>query len=220
MRSRPHPRPATTRPRSEACTDAAGVAPDCIADSMGPDATPGDHRVMPEASISDVAPDAMAPLPRRALARRDLSVRAWLHEEQLDRALADGAGPWESSELLPRAAQLTSHERGDELAESIDALIELAARAVRLPATVPIARRAVLAEHDGLSEVAVRLRQPGPLGVAGVASVSRMLQVTLRSAGAPAGGRLHDAVVRCLEQLAPASAGDTWPSGRPDTPGG
>jgi hypothetical protein len=169
---------------------------------------------------SDLAPDAMARLPRSALARRLLRARTWLHEEQLDRALADGAAPWQSNELLLRASKLTSRETRNQLATSIDALIELAGRVLRLPPTVPIARRAVLAEQDGLTEVAARLREPGPLGVAGVASVSRLLQTTVTPDRAAAAETLHDAVVRCLEQLTPAAPNGTWESSGPDTPGG
>jgi hypothetical protein len=153
-----------------------------------------------------VSAEVVASLPRRRVAWRAIRIRARLRRRKLDEALAAGADPWTSSDLLVRAAQLTSRAMRRKLAGSIDALITLAERDRRVAASVPIPRSAVLAERDALEALAVRLRDPAPVGVAGVA----LLTVLLWQGTGPFydGGQeaISDAVVRCSDRLEPTAS--------------
>ena len=120
-------------------------------------------------------------LPNRRARRALVRFRAWLHQPELDAALADGADPWSSDELYVRALQLTSRVERRDL---MWALQELVVRAQagrpgrpyrRLRKRQPVApypslrRRAVLAHREELLELAERISGPAPTPVSVVA---------------------------------------------------
>jgi hypothetical protein len=156
-----------------------------------------------------VVSDGVAPLPRRAVAWWAVRIRARLRRGKLEEALAGGVEPWASSALLVRAAELTSPAMRHKLAGSIDALIALAEHGRLISSSVPIPRRAVLAERHALEDLATRLRDPAPVGVAGLALLARLLWQG--SGPFYDGGQeaIRDAVARCSDRLEPA------PSTRP-----
>jgi hypothetical protein len=147
-----------------------------------------------------------APLPRRAVARRAAGLRAWLRQDQLDEALADGADPWTSGELMMRAAELTSPTTRHKLAGSIDALVALAEQGPPVSRLVSIRRSAVLAERDTLAALATRLRAPAPVSVTCVALLARLLWQGAGPLYDHAGGdeAIHDEFASCFERLEPA----------------
>jgi hypothetical protein len=149
---------------------------------------------------------AIAPLPRRAVARRAAGLRAWLRQDQLDEALADGADPWTSGELMIRAAELTSPTTRHKLASSIDALVALAEQGPPVSRLVSIRRSAVLAERDTLAALATRLRAPAPVSVTCVALLARLLWQGAGPLYDHAGGddAIHHEFARCFERLEPA----------------
>jgi hypothetical protein len=117
-----------------------------------------------EAERADRAlqPPFTARLAARLLARR------------LDRELIRGADPASRPRLAARAALLTSQSTRDELADGLDVVLSSAQRpAGRVhaqPRPAPVLANAAL-----LRELAGVLRGPGPLYVAGIARVRRLL---------------------------------------------
>ena len=57
-------------------------------------------------------------LPRSAIGRRLACIRVRMRRRRLDTALAQGADPWTSEELLVRASELTSLKAPEPLATS------------------------------------------------------------------------------------------------------
>ncbi len=149
----------------------------------------------------------VASLPRHRVAWRAARVRARLRRRKLDEALARGAAPWTSGELVARATALTSPTTRHRLAGSIDALIVLAEHGHVNSPSVPIPRRAVLAERDALAALATRLRDPAPVGVAGLARLAGLLchGSSPLYDGAASDEAIRDAITGCLELLEPAS---------------
>jgi hypothetical protein len=148
----------------------------------------------------------VASLPRGRVAWRAAGVRARLRRRKLDEALAGGAEPWTSSELVARARELTSPTTRHRLAGSIDALIVLAEHGRLNSPSVPIPRRAVLAKRDALAALATRLRDPAPVGVAGLARLAGLLchgSIPLYDSAA-SDEAIRDAIAACLQLLEPA----------------
>jgi hypothetical protein len=149
---------------------------------------------------------AVASLPRRRVAWRAARIRARLRRRKLDEALAGGVDPWTSSELVARATQVTSPTTRHRLAGSVDALIVLAEHGGLNSPSVPIPRRAVLAKRDALAALAMRLRDPAPVGVAGLARLAGLLwdgSSPLYDSAA-SDEAIRDAIAGCLELLEPA----------------
>jgi hypothetical protein len=152
------------------------------------------------------APGGIGDVARGPLARTAPSIRARLWRERLDRAQAAGAAPWSSELLLTRAAELTSPSTRSRLAGSIDALVGLAEHGAQPIAEIRIAHREVLARRDAFRALARRLRDPAPVGVAGLASLAELLwrdssPVYDRHIGP---GAVEEALRRCLALIEPA----------------
>lgn len=110
--------------------------------------------------------------------------RLWvrLNRTRLDRALAGGANPTESVELSLRAGQLIDPSHREQIAASIEALLELAGRErpIYLGITrIPISRRRIDANRVRLQRLARILRSPRPVSPRGVA-MARLLMTDFR----------------------------------------
>jgi hypothetical protein len=102
--------------------------------------------------------------------------RVWLRRGSLDRRLASGSDPKASPELERRARQLTSPRFRAGLAASIRNLLDAAEEGQRgYSAAVPIQRRAILAEREGLLDLAAELESRDELKPKGIALVERLL---------------------------------------------
>jgi len=152
----------------------------------------------------------VAPLPRRRLAWTLARIRVRRERRSLDERLAEGADPWESAELLLRAAELTAPAARRELADALDSVIAVAEHPVRVAPSVPYARVCpvpILAARDALAALAERLRDPAPVSAECVA----MLATLLRRRTSPlydsarAAAAVSDAVAHCSVALAPAT---------------
>ena len=118
-------------------------------------------------------PAALNPLPRRAVARRLARIRAGLRHPRLDTALAQGADPWSTGELMVRAAQLGSLPYRRKLEAGLIALVELAERRQPPSPYLSVRQQVVLAERDALLAARPagagrsrrsRAAQPAPVG--------------------------------------------------------
>jgi hypothetical protein len=99
---------------------------------------------------------------------------------ELDRALAAGADPLEDPHLLWRAQQLVDPALRLAGAEKIDQLVADAGRAMAgapYPAIDSGTVELVYANRSLLMVLAERLRGDGPLGLAGLAMVQRLVGV-------------------------------------------
>jgi hypothetical protein len=124
---------------------------------------------------------AVARCPRHFLGRQAVRLRAHLRRGRLNAALAAGADPWGSADLMLRASQLSSLPRRQEVAAALEQLVIFAEhnRAV-LPSSqqrlfcpcLRIRCGVVLEQRDALLELAARLREPAPLSVAIVATLA------------------------------------------------
>jgi hypothetical protein len=152
--------------------------------------------------------DAVAQLPRHASTRQAVRLRARLRRRRLDDALAGGADPWSSPDLMLRASQLSSPAVRRETAATLEQLVGLAERnRPVMPRSQPRAfapclriRCGVVLEHrDTLLALAARLREPAPVSVAVVATLAWLVRD--ESSPAYAGGNppagLADVVARC-----------------------
>jgi hypothetical protein len=91
---------------------------------------------------------------------------------QLDLKLADGVDPNESEELALRAEQLAAPDMREQIARSLDEVLEVAVRgsSAQLPTIrAPISRGRVQGSLPQLSRLAQRLRSEGPQSVEGLA---------------------------------------------------
>ena len=148
-------------------------------------------------------PAALRPLPRRAVARRVARIRACLRHPRLDTALAQGADPWSTGELMVRAAQLASLSYRRKLEAGLIALVELAERPQPPSPYLSVRQPVVLAERDSLFALAERLGRPEPVEVA----VAAQLRLLLSDPSSPAlvgrsdPGELAEVTARCLERV-------------------
>jgi hypothetical protein len=149
-------------------------------------------------------PDAISALPQGAVARRLVRIRACFRHPQLDAALAQGADPWSTGELMARAAQLGSLAYRRKVKAGLIALVELAER--RGPASPYLCarRQVVLEERDALLALAERLGQPEPIEVAVAAQLSLLLSDPSSPvyAGGSDPGELAEMTSRCLDHIA------------------
>ena len=135
-----------------------------------------------------------AQLDRPALALR---ARVFASRRSLDEALADGASPVWTPELALRARQLVSRSSRQQLATSLERLVNEAQRSVppRAVAAVPLPRREILEAQTSLFSIAARLRDERPVYARGMALLSRLLSDGSGPAYNPhAGGSLRHAV--------------------------
>jgi hypothetical protein len=125
-------------------------------------------------------------VPRPGPSRPDArSARVWWQEPELDAALAGGADPSKTEELVLRARKLVEPRKRGELAAALDRLVEIAERpregAARIPPYPPLRPKQVEANRSLLSKLARRLRCRGPHGLRGLAMTSLMLEDSTRS---------------------------------------
>jgi hypothetical protein len=109
-----------------------------------------------------------------------LRARVFLSRLRLDRALARGADPSESSELALRAEQLQKPRVRERIAKGFDELTELAfgdpRRHVVGPSMLPFRHQRVRPNLELFGELAAALRSAGPHSVQGLAMASTLLE--------------------------------------------
>jgi hypothetical protein len=152
----------------------------------------------------------VARLPRSAAARGVTRVRAWLHQLELDAALAAGADPWTDPQLLVRASQLSSVVHRRRLARALRSSVELAAAGQPVFAPIRLRRREVLEECDRLYELAAAVDASGPVPVAVLARLESLLtdpSSPIFVGGAPPDGLRHAVDVSCAALAASADRG-------------
>ena len=110
---------------------------------------------------------------------------------RLDRALAEGASPEESTSLAARAERLTSMEFRRDLAASLRRIVLATGESPRIgparpaaaskspgaahPPRVPLSGARISQSARPLAGLASRLAEPGPVPARGVAMVTRLL---------------------------------------------
>jgi hypothetical protein len=142
-------------------------------------------------------------LPRSWAGRRRAGIRARLRRFQLDDALAQGADPWSTAELMVRASRLSSLSERRKLAEGLLELVSLAEHRRRPSPYAPVRHRVVLEERESLLVLAERLGQPAPVDVAVVAQLALLLSHPASPAyqGGDPPQALAEVTIRCLQCL-------------------
>ena len=148
-------------------------------------------------------PAGIGALPRSAVARRLTHIRAFRQRHRLDTALAAGADPWSTGELMARAAQLGSLSERRKVAAGLVSLVELAEHQRRPLPYVAVRPRVVLEERASLLALAERLDQPAPVEVSVVAELTLLLSDSwspvYSGGGDPRG--LARVTTRCLSRF-------------------
>ena len=149
-------------------------------------------------------PAAIGALPRRAAARRLARIRASLRHPRLDAALAQGADPWSTGELMARAAQLGSLPHRRKVKAGMIALVELAEHQRTASPCLSARQRVVLDQRDSLLALAQRLGRPEPVEVAVAAQLSLLMSDPSSPvyAGGNDPGELAELTSRCLDRVA------------------
>jgi len=141
-------------------------------------------------------------LPRSALGWRLAGLRARVRRRGLDAALARGADPWSTGELVVRAAQLSSPAERRKVSAGLISLLELAAFHRRRSTYLMVRHELVLEHEEPLRALAERLAQPEPVDVAVVAQLELLL--TDPTSPVYTGGgdphRLAEVTSRCLDR--------------------
>lgn len=106
--------------------------------------------------------------------------RLWvsLKATSLDRALAEGVKPSESVELSMRAGQLVGESQREQIATSIQALLDLAGQDRQIflgPTRLPVDRERLEANRARLEGIAETLLGPRPVSPRGVAMARRLI---------------------------------------------
>ena len=123
----------------------------------------------------------VAHFPRWVLTRHAARLRVRLRSRRLDAALAGGADPWSAGDLMLRASRLCSWPARQEIAAELETLVALAERnRAVVPSSQPrplspclrIRREVVLEQRERLLALAARLRDPEPMNVVVVATLS------------------------------------------------
>jgi hypothetical protein len=112
-----------------------------------------------------------------------LRLRVWLKEHELDAALARGADPATSDELILRARQLARAERRALLADAVEELVDLAERhkilanseAFSAATSLRLQLAQIRTSHLLLFRLVNRLRDERPVDVQGLAQVRCLL---------------------------------------------
>jgi hypothetical protein len=142
-------------------------------------------------------------LPQSWAGRRRAGIRARVRRAQLDGALAQGADPWSTAELLVRASRLGSLSERRTLAAGLLTLVSLAERQRSSSPYVGVRHQVVLEQRESLLALAERLGQPAPVDVPVVAQIAQLLSDP--SSPVYAGGKnpqgLAEVTVRCLQCL-------------------
>jgi hypothetical protein len=133
--------------------------------------------------------------------------RLWvrLRANKLDRALAAGASPGENPDLSLRAGQLVSDEQREQIATTIDALLDLAdeSRPIYLGRNrVPVERERIRTNRARFERLATALRRTEDVSPRAVA-MARQLVTDFRGPVYASGleSRLPDALVNTLRAL-------------------
>jgi hypothetical protein len=155
--------------------------------------------------------DAMSLAPSMTIARlpqnwtgwRRAGIRARVRRFRLDTALAHGANPWSTPELLVRASRLSSLSERRTLAAGLIELVSIAEHQRRSSPYVAVRRDVVLEEREALLALAERLGQPAPVDVAVVAQIAVLLSdpssPVFQGGTRPQG--LAAVTARCLQSL-------------------
>lgn len=126
-----------------------------------------------------------AELDRPSLALR---FRVLILSRRLDDDLARGASPERTSELALRARRLVDRPRREELAASLENLVEYAERRPAITDAVPLARREIRESSALLRMLAARLRDPRPVYARGAALISQLVHDGTGPAFTPGAG--------------------------------
>lgn len=149
-------------------------------------------------------------LPRTLAGRGLVSIRVRLRRTQLDAALAQGADPWSSPELMARASRLGSRSERREIAAGLHRLLALATGHQRESPFCMVRHEVVLEQRDALLALAGRMFQPAPVDVAVLAELALLLSDS--SSPVYAGGRppstLVEVTARCLVSVSEDAAAD------------
>jgi len=135
--------------------------------------TPKHHAVRENGWLWDERDTRDSEWPRSASLA--LRMRVAAGRGRLTRALAQGADPGSSAELMLRAAQLTSYRRSQELARTLQSTIREAQNPHRPAPVVAIDRNAVLGAEDAIEAVIARLGDAEPVQPQGVAIAEQMI---------------------------------------------
>jgi hypothetical protein len=159
---------------------------------------------IPDAMSDSASIAVISPLPSSLVGSSLVRVRAWRRRAELDLALAKGADPWSSPELLVRASQLGSLSERRKVGAGLYALVAVARRQQRSSPFLEVRHRAVLEQRGALVALAQRLLRPAPVEVAVVAQLARLLADS--SSPVYVGGSdpasLAEVTGRCLARLA------------------
>jgi hypothetical protein len=146
----------------------------------------------------------VARLPQNWMGWRRAGIRARMWRFRLDTALAHGANPWSTPELLIRASRLSSLSERRTLAAGLLELVSIAEHQRRSSSPyVAVRRDVVLEERESLLALAERLGQPAPVDVSVIAQIA----VLLSDPSSPVfqGGKrpqgLAAVTARCLQSL-------------------
>jgi hypothetical protein len=155
--------------------------------------------------MSDAASIAViSPLPRSMAGRWLVRARTRRRRAELDAALAHGADPWSTPELMLRASRLGSLSERRKVGAGLHELVAVARRQRRSSPFLEIRHHVVLEQHDSLIALAQRLLRPAPVEVAVVAQLALLLGDS--SSPVYTGGRdpegLAELTGRCLASVA------------------
>ena len=116
------------------------------------------------------------PVPARARPSLVVRIRTRVRRNILDWQLAHGADPGENAELALRAGQLRSRAERSRLANALEEALGDARRAEPVTIRDRGSQRAkVRAAADDLLALVLRLRDPEPVEVRGMAAVAQLL---------------------------------------------
>ena len=142
-------------------------------------------------------------IPRSAIGRRLLHVRAFLRRSRLDAALAEGADPWSADDLMARAVQLCDLAHRRSVAAGLVGLVEFAERRRSASPYLRVRHRVVLEQREALLALAARLGRDAPVDVAVIAQLTLLLAAP--TSPAVAGGDdpvdLGELTARCLDRV-------------------
>ena len=148
--------------------------------------------------------------PRTLAGRGLVRIGARLRSTQLDAALAQGADPWSTPELMARASRLGSRSERRNIAAGLHRLLALATGHQRESPFCMVRHAVVLEQRDALLALADRMFQPAPVNVAVIAQLALLLSDS--SSPVYAGGRppptLVEVTTRCLASVSENAATD------------
>lgn len=125
-------------------------------------------------SSEAIPPLALADATRPRDGARLTRLLARLRGNALDRALSNGADPAASPQLAARAAQLAARPAREQLATSIERLVELACAPPRRR-PVDLNQAAIRGNAEAMREIAAQLHGPAPVYARGVATLQQLL---------------------------------------------